>query len=343
MKFVSAVCPSCGGDLQLPPNRKQVQCMYCGNTVIVREAVELAGQANAENYLALADAAAAAGNHEEAYGYYTKILEIDPSNADAWFGKATAAGWLSNVINIRTGEMIAGLNNAIENTPEDQQTSVKQKAVVALLRVIDAVHAISHDWLVQYIGLPEWQNYLNRCATLVSALEAAQNWEPSNPDVLKRLIVIYDSQIAGYSYVDFNGLPAAVWLQPEWAKAFRAKRAEYVARLRRLDPTFKAPEIARPTTRGGCLGCFIATAAMGSADHPAVETLRQFRDYVLMRHTVGRTFIRFYNSISPKLAARIEHNAALRALTRFMVVLPASALARAVICGCRSWSIRPRR
>jgi len=37
MKFISAKCPSCNGDLQVPDNRDFVHCMYCGTTVKIRE------------------------------------------------------------------------------------------------------------------------------------------------------------------------------------------------------------------------------------------------------------------------------------------------------------------
>ena len=49
-------------------------------------------------------------------------------------------------------------------------------------------------------------------------------------------------------------------------------------------------------------GCFIATAAYGSAMEPHVQTLRDFRDRTLMRFALGRWFIGFYSRTSPPLA-----------------------------------------
>lgn len=48
-------------------------------------------------------------------------------------------------------------------------------------------------------------------------------------------------------------------------------------------------------------GCYIATSVYGSYDCPQVWTLRRFRDYKLAETWYGRTFIRFYYAISPKL------------------------------------------
>jgi hypothetical protein len=57
--------------------------------------------------------------------------------------------------------------------------------------------------------------------------------------------------------------------------------------------------------------CFIATAAYGSLLAPQVIGLRQFRDEVLLRSTVGTAFVSFYYRISPPLAAVIAHSAIL--------------------------------
>ncbi|HXG64847.1 MAG TPA: CFI-box-CTERM domain-containing protein [Blastocatellia bacterium] len=48
-------------------------------------------------------------------------------------------------------------------------------------------------------------------------------------------------------------------------------------------------------------GCFIATAAYGSAFAPEVLIFRQFRDEILLNSTKGRAFITFYYAISPLL------------------------------------------
>ena len=41
--------------------------------------------------------------------------------------------------------------------------------------------------------------------------------------------------------------------------------------------------------------CFVATACFGDAQHPTVTTLRCFRDGVLFRYTLGRSFIAWYD------------------------------------------------
>lgn len=52
----------------------------------------------------------------------------------------------------------------------------------------------------------------------------------------------------------------------------------------------------------GTGGCFIATAAYGDHDHPAVILLRQFRDRILKQSKLGNHFISWYYKEGPALA-----------------------------------------
>ncbi len=55
-------------------------------------------------------------------------------------------------------------------------------------------------------------------------------------------------------------------------------------------------------------GCFVATVVYGSYDHPAVLTLRVFRDRDLMCSIIGRLFVQAYYRFGPWLAAIIKRN-----------------------------------
>lgn len=62
--------------------------------------------------------------------------------------------------------------------------------------------------------------------------------------------------------------------------------------------------------------CFIATAAFGSPMEPHVELLRNFRDQVLGKFSLGKKFIRFYYQNSPPVAEFIAQSDVLRTLVR---------------------------
>ena len=76
------------------------------------------------------------------------------------------------------------------------------------------------------------------------------------------------------------------------------------------EPTLKDPR------------CFIATAAYGSALDPHLDTLRWFRDNVLLVTGLGHKLVKTYYNYSPPLADFISAHPTLRAITRAALWLP---------------------
>jgi len=69
--------------------------------------------------------------------------------------------------------------------------------------------------------------------------------------------------------------------------------------------------------------CFIATAAYGSTTHPNVVCLREFRDKVLLRHSLGKGLVKAYYILSPPLARLISRNDGLRKSVIHLLLKPA--------------------
>jgi len=63
-------------------------------------------------------------------------------------------------------------------------------------------------------------------------------------------------------------------------------------------------------------GCYIATMAYGDYDHPQVLKLRYFRDDYLSKTLIGRSFIKFYYFISPKLVQVFQNKKGLNHFIR---------------------------
>jgi len=85
---------------------------------------------------------------------------------------------------------------------------------------------------------------------------------------------------------------------------------------------------SQETTQGAKKGCFIATAVYGSPLAAEVNTLCEFRDRVLFRSPLGRSFIRFYYWASPPFAKHIGSHDGLREVVRACLIVPLLRMAR---------------
>jgi len=74
--------------------------------------------------------------------------------------------------------------------------------------------------------------------------------------------------------------------------------------------------------RIGPFSCFIATAAYGSETAKELDTLRAFRDKVLLRSEPGRWFVTAYYRMSPPLAEFIAGHEQIRTLVRERLLDP---------------------
>lgn len=91
------------------------------------------------------------------------------------------------------------------------------------------------------------------------------------------------------------------------AKALRESRADFQRAMELCPDNHAAKEnlecVQKMAKDAGIslakTGCFIATAAFGTAMHADVDCLRQYRDRVLLQHRLGRVLVALYYRVSP--------------------------------------------
>ncbi len=159
----------------------------------------------------------------------------------------------------------------------------------------------------------EWnqQSYESRCVTdilndsFVSCCETG--YFPISLDVLR---AICDSEILK---IRISGSAASEHPSAELCRHFQKICRQFYNGV--FDPeafldAVKPPEMPEPRApvavnkkRKRKSGCFIATAAMGSADDPTVKLLCQLRDDVLLKSWIGEVFVDAYYQCSPPFAS----------------------------------------
>src|SRR5579871_470226 len=337
MNFVTAKCPQCSGALQLPDDREVVKCMYCGVDVVVQQAIQFVSP-NSKNFMELAKSAAAAANYSEAYAYYTRVLEIEPRNAEAWIGNGVAAGWLSNLRELRLGEMLTCFDNAIKFSQSDSAGDVRRGCALQLNQVAAGCYSMSQKHTLEFIKVPKiWGEHLQRCNEIISVYEIAHLYSPYERAILENIIAVCKGNIEGVKYREL--IPGTTFqepklaaLTPEYEQKLRGKIGVYARKIQELDPSYVPPNPQRETA-----GCFVVTATLGNDRHPQVQFLRSFRDELLLKSAGGAVLVAWYCRYGPALARRIENSKFARAMSYLFLVVPMVAVARVV-----TWAANPK-
>ena len=117
MANVDITCNNCGATAPAPSDGTPVKCMFCGGSIQYL-APTSGSSSNAspqiENLFTMAESARESQNHEEAYSYYNRVIELDTTNSRAWVGKGLSAVWQSTLANDRSGEMLPAFKNALK-------------------------------------------------------------------------------------------------------------------------------------------------------------------------------------------------------------------------------------
>lgn len=133
MPFVAAICPQCGGEIQLDNQKDTGFCMHCGSKIVVQKALRAVRIDNShmvETWIKLGKAALEVNNYSEAYEYFTRVLEVKPDDWFATLYKGYSAGLLSTWKKPRINELIYAIqkaNNLIEQSSLSEEDKISAK------------------------------------------------------------------------------------------------------------------------------------------------------------------------------------------------------------------------
>lgn len=336
--------------------------------MVVEEAVKLAAASgpDAKTLVELGNTSLAAGRDEEAYGYFSRATEVDINNADAWFGKAKASSGQATLEDMRTDEVKLCCKKYVELTEFDPGASVEAVRFMTtygnmLSRAADSHFKEYGGTLVGPMGsmVPgpvesehlSWANRTIEAANVhIMAIEIAQEHAKEEmPEALKGALIslkpfVEKAYIAyikctvhytdGSSRGTEHNVP--VYISDDQRKSLLGLYETYRLQLESLQPDTAAGissvnDIFKEQNKKASSSCFIATACYGSIDAEPVQTLREFRDRVLLRNVAGRLFIKAYYAIGPYFANFIATRDGLRFKVRDLLIAPLARFARSYL------------
>jgi tetratricopeptide (TPR) repeat protein len=268
--FAKTTCPACKGEIQVPDDRETAKCMLCGHDIDVVAALGAPQPSKVANLMKLALVAEETGNHDEAYGYFSRILEAEPENADAWFGKAVAAGWDSDLRRDRFRELEHGIKKAVALAGDDVRPALKLRAAEKIREITVAFFRLSLDHTKEYIALDDtWEEHLARCTSMLGALRAAHELDPRNQEVLKDTAELARLMLEGLSYEDKydrtksgTAITKVREIPPEIDANIGKVRDEAIRKLREIDPSYQATKVNKASDHSA-VSCLVGLVIVG--------------------------------------------------------------------------------
>jgi len=164
VQLISAVCPNCGGQLDIPSQLKLAHCIYCGNKIIISDTNADPQKQNVDNWMKLADGLQKS-NPEQAYQYYSKVLEYEPENYLAWLGKGQTARLSFSLLEPRHEEILDCFQKTRKFLPQENQIEIINLIDVALFAYAVDFYKASLQYAKDYKDVKGTrQEYWNRFA-----------------------------------------------------------------------------------------------------------------------------------------------------------------------------------
>ena len=114
----------------------------------------------------------------------------------------------------------------------------------------------------------------------------------------------------------FEHLPSYLQRRISYIRYWQTASSTSSSTSSQRSTTTSTPKSTNSSSGGGC---YIATMAYGSYEHPQVLELRRFRDEVLSKTILGRWFIKTYYFISPKLVALLKNKKKINSFIRIIL------------------------
>lgn len=138
-----AKCPHCGVDLNVEDEKEHMTCNTCGRSIFVRKEERSNKDDLVRIWMKLGVSASRAGNQQDAYKFFGKVVEADPDNWMAVFLKGRSAAAQSTITNPKIHQLIQAIDEAdqiikIQKLDENELIEARNLFATTLTHLIDA-------------------------------------------------------------------------------------------------------------------------------------------------------------------------------------------------------------
>ena len=279
------------------------------------------------NNLELARIAIESDNFEESYRLFSKIIEEDINNFEAWIGKGLSAAFCSELTSLKFKEAMVCIDKAIGLSSNKRVDDIlTEKLYQASTIFVDKIRSAISKELIQKRNkpMPIGQLYTVRnIENFADQIETNNEYWTYYDTALKFMDYIIKINQSPQSYknklgiIDLIKVETESRLHKDHLDELNNERNKLICLLKQSDSSF-----IPPANKEKMSGCYIATAVYGDYDNDKVLILRDFRDRQLKSSSIGRLFIHIYYSVSPVLADFIRNKPNINNVIKLSVLDP---------------------
>lgn len=347
-------CSSCGASNQLPEGKTSMFCSFCGSAIVkveensnkktgVNSVLKEKPTLTKEKY---SETRYVDGFRLESKDYYYELSLINRNvesfeDVTNWFtsdNELSKIGKLNlsknKISKITGGSLLDGLRDL--NLSNNNLTSVKGLSEFSITKSLDlsnnnisVLDGFPYIWSDDYL----WFNvYLNNNKNLTTFSDEVINIIAKSEAKSNR----FSFFLGGCDNFEFKTFQRLIAKRRDFKITLYLSNvnSDQKNELREIGFSSDDSEIweysEAPATSKSGGSCFIATATMGSYDHPEVMELRHFRDNWILEKKWGQDFVKWYYHYGSIVAKSIEKSFVLKKICYLLIVKPLVYLSRIV-------------
>ena len=174
------LCPSCGAAVKLTAGQTDTKCHYCDSVVTLQQAEAEFSEVKQSKFagaLMIAETAQEGGSYAEAINYFNKVIEQEPTFADAWLNKGICLVRTSKIGDLKIPEAISSWKAAIKFAKNPD--AMKKRVATEITDAVSGFYPVLEQHYLQFHNLDNaLQEHGSRFLLLESALSLALDLSP---------------------------------------------------------------------------------------------------------------------------------------------------------------------